>query len=69
MKRLMPYPRPYRRECVLAPLFKMTEAVFELLVPLVVAVIIDVLRRRGEELARAVEPIPAPSVSCLAVRP
>src|SRR5699024_7296849 len=41
MKRLMPYLRPYRRECVLAPLFKMTEAVFELLVPLVVAVIID----------------------------
>src|SRR5699024_1749961 len=26
-------------------------------------------RRRGEELARAGEPIPAPSVSCLAVRP
>ena len=30
---------------------------------------IDVLRRRGEELVAAAEPIPAPSVSCLAVRP
>lgn len=30
---------------------------------------IDVLRRRGEELARDGEPIPAPSVACLAVRP
>ena len=27
------------------------------------------LRRRGEELARAGAPIPAPSVSCVAVRP
>lgn len=30
---------------------------------------IDVLRRRGEELTAAAEPIPAPSVACLAVRP
>ena len=30
---------------------------------------IDVLRRRGEELSRVGEPIPAPSVACLAVRP
>lgn len=30
---------------------------------------IDVLRRRGEELEVAAAPIPAPSVSCLAVRP
>ncbi|WP_193103427.1 beta-propeller fold lactonase family protein [Brachybacterium sp. FME24] len=30
---------------------------------------IDVLRLRGTELAHAAEPIPAPSVSCLAVRP
>lgn len=31
----------YRRECVLAPLFKMLEASFELLVPLVIAAVID----------------------------
>ena len=30
---------------------------------------IDVLRRSGEELTAAAEPIPAPSVACLAVRP
>lgn len=30
---------------------------------------IDVLRRRGEELAVAGDPLPAPSVACLAVRP
>ena len=30
---------------------------------------IDVLRRRGEELSRVGEPIAAPSVACLAVRP
>lgn len=30
---------------------------------------IDVLRREGETLAIAADPIPAPSVSCLAVRP
>ena len=30
---------------------------------------IDVLRRSGEELAPLGEPIPAPSVACLAVRP
>ena len=41
MKSLMRYLKNYRRECVLAPLFKMLEASFELLVPLVVAHIID----------------------------
>jgi 6-phosphogluconolactonase len=30
---------------------------------------IDVLRRRGEELAPAGAPIPAPSAACLALRP
>ncbi len=41
MKRLLSYMKPYIRECVLAPLFKLLEASFELLVPLVVAAIID----------------------------
>ena len=41
MKGLMRYLKNYRRECVLAPLFKMLEAMFELLVPLVMAEIID----------------------------
>ncbi len=36
------YLREYRKECVLAPLFKMLEATFELFVPLVVSSIIDI---------------------------
>ena len=41
MKRLLVYLQDYKKECVLAPLFKMLEASFELLVPLVIAAIID----------------------------
>ena len=41
MKKLFIYLRDYRKECVLAPLFKMLEACFDLAVPLVVASIID----------------------------
>ena len=42
MKSLLKYLRHYKKESVLAPLFKMLEASFELFVPLVVAAIIDV---------------------------
>lgn len=42
MKRLLTYLKEYRKECILGPLFKLLEAFFELLVPLVVASIIDV---------------------------
>ncbi|MCR5417722.1 MAG: ABC transporter ATP-binding protein/permease [Lachnospiraceae bacterium] len=41
MKKLLPYLKEYRRECILSPLFKMLEAILELLVPLVVAAMID----------------------------
>lgn len=41
MKKLLIYLTDYRKESILAPLFKMLEASFELLVPLVVAAIID----------------------------
>ncbi|MCM1570011.1 MAG: ABC transporter ATP-binding protein/permease [Roseburia sp.] len=41
MKRLMVYLKDYKKESVLAPLFKLLEAFFELLVPLVMANIID----------------------------
>jgi ABC-type multidrug transport system fused ATPase/permease subunit len=41
MKRLLIYLREYRLECVLAPAFKMLEACFELIVPLVIANLID----------------------------
>ncbi len=42
MKRLLVYLKPYRKECVISPLFKLLEALFDLLVPLVVKEIIDV---------------------------
>lgn len=41
MKQLLIYLKQYKKECVLAPLFKMLEAIFELLVPLVMAAVID----------------------------
>ena len=41
MKRIWKYLKDYKKECVLAPLFKMLEALFELFVPLVVSSIID----------------------------
>ena len=41
MKRLMIYLKDYKKESILAPLFKLLEAFFELMVPLVMANIID----------------------------
>lgn len=41
MKSLLKYIKDYKRESILAPLFKMLEASFELMVPLVMASIID----------------------------
>lgn len=41
MRKILVYLRSYKKECVLAPLFKLLEAAFELFVPLVVAAIVD----------------------------
>ena len=41
MRHLLPYIKKYKKETVIAPLFKMLEACFDLLVPLIVADIID----------------------------
>lgn len=41
MKKLLKYFKGYYKESIIAPLFKMLEAMFELLIPLVVAQIID----------------------------
>ena len=41
MKRLLRYLTPYKKECILGPLFKLLEATFELFIPLVIASIID----------------------------
>ena len=42
MKRTLKYMKGYGKECVLGPLFKLLEASFELMIPLVVARIVDV---------------------------
>ena len=41
MKKILYFLKDYKKESVIAPLFKMLEAIFELIVPLVVAQIID----------------------------
>lgn len=56
MKSLLVYLKDYKKESALAPLFKMLEAIFELIVPLVVAAIIDegILKNdKGVILSRA----------------
>ena len=42
MKKTLSYLKSYKKECILAPLFKLLEACFELFVPLIIADIIDI---------------------------
>ncbi len=42
LKRLLPYMKGYWKECIFGPFFKLLEAIFELIVPLVTAQMIDV---------------------------
>lgn len=48
MLRLLPYLKDYRKESITGPLFKLLEACFELLVPVVMARIIDVGIKNGD---------------------
>ena len=41
MKKLIRFMKPYKAEAVLGPIFKLFEATLELIVPLVIALIID----------------------------
>jgi len=41
LRKLLKYLKGYTKECIIAPLFKMLEASFELFIPLVVAAIVD----------------------------
>ena len=50
MKKLLKYMRGYEKQCVLGPLFKLLEAVFELFVPLVVASLVDRGIAQGDTL-------------------
>ena len=47
MKKILKFMRGYEKECILGPLFKLLEASFELLIPLVVAQIVDVAIAEG----------------------
>lgn len=49
MKSLLKYLKDYRKETILAPLFKMLEASFELFVPLVMAAMIDTGIANGDK--------------------
>lgn len=49
MKKLLKFLKPYRKECIIAPSFKMLEALFELFVPLVIKRIIDEGIKKGDE--------------------
>ena len=48
MHKLMRYIKGYEKQALLAPLFKMLEACFELFVPLVIASIIDTGIKNGD---------------------
>lgn len=48
MFKLIPYLKKYKKEVILGPIFKLMEAIFELLVPLVMAKIIDVGIKSGD---------------------
>ena len=50
MKKLFIYLKDYKKETILAPLFKLLEAFFELMVPLVMANIIDIGILKGDML-------------------
>lgn len=48
MFKLIPYLRHYKKESVIGPLFKLLEACFELLIPIVVSKIVDVGIKNGD---------------------
>lgn len=50
MKRILGYLKYYKKEAIIGPIFKFTEAVFELIVPLVMAKIIDVGIKNGNTI-------------------
>ncbi len=50
MKKLLSFLKDYKKETILAPLFKLLEATFELFVPLVIAQIIDVGIPAGDKV-------------------
>ena len=47
MKRLLVYLKPYKKQCILGPLFKLLEAVLELLLPYIMILLVDNGVKRG----------------------
>ena len=50
MLRIARYLKGFRRQVIIGPIFKLTEAIFELIVPLVMASIIDVGVKNGDTM-------------------
>ncbi|MCC8068925.1 MAG: ABC transporter ATP-binding protein/permease [Ruminococcus sp.] len=50
MKKLLIHLKGYLKECIIAPLFKLLEALFELFIPIVMASVIDVGIANGDRL-------------------
>lgn len=48
MKRLAIYLKPYKKELIVGPFFKLLEAIFELIIPIVMAYVIDVGIKNGD---------------------
>ena len=48
MFKLLPYLKNYKKEVIIGPIFKLLEAIFELMVPLVMAKIIDIGVKNGD---------------------
>ena len=49
MKRLLPYLKPYTKESIISPLFKLLEAIFDLMVPIIVKSMIDIGIQNGDK--------------------
>lgn len=49
MKSFISYFKPYRKEAILGPIFKLLEASFELIVPLIIASIVDTIIPNGSQ--------------------
>ena len=61
MKKLASYLKRYTKESILAPLFKLLEVVFDLMVPLVVARMINI-GVAGNDRGLIVRPRPVPAL-------
>ena len=50
MQKLLKFLKPYQLELIIAPIFKLLEAIFELFVPVIMAKIIDGDQKKKDKL-------------------